>query len=175
VRFELQFDIADIPTYAARYSYEDDAEVVAIGRRARARGSYTRREFVRVCRWKTPRSGPLVVQNSAQDIRAETRVALSADADDDEGMRALRRLRGVDWATASMLLHLAYPERYPVIDIRAMHALGVRGRRLSYRFWRTCVAVYGALVAGSGADGRTFDRGLWQWSVEQGLPPPPHR
>jgi len=90
-------------------------------------------------------------------------------------MRALRRLRGVDWATGSMLLHLAYPERYPVIDIRAMHALGVRRRRFSYRFWRTYVEVYGALVAGSGADGRTFDRGLWQWSMEQGLPPPPHR
>ena len=175
MRFELQFDIADIPTYAARYSYQDDAEVIAIGRRARERGYYTRPEFVRVCRWKTPRSAPLVVQNTTEDVRAETRIALSADSDDGERMRALRRLRGVDWATASMLLHLAYPERYPVIDIRATHALGVGRRSYSYRFWRAYVEVHGALVAQSGVNGRTFDRGLWQWSVEQGLPPPPHR
>ena len=175
VRFELQFDIADIPAYAARYSYADDAEVVAIGRRARERGYYRRREFVRVCRWKTPRSAPLVDENSAEDLRAETRIALRAGADDGERMRALRRLRGVDWATASMLLHLGYPGRYPVIDIRAMHALGVGRRSYSYRFWRAYIEVYGALVTQSAVDGRTFDRGLWQWSVEQGLPPPPHR
>jgi hypothetical protein len=51
-RFNLQFDVRDVRdvrdvhAYAARYAYEDDDVVLAIGRTARKRGYYTRDEFV---------------------------------------------------------------------------------------------------------------------------------
>lgn len=109
--FELQFPIEQVPEYAARYAYEDDSKVVAIGRAARERGHYTRDEFLAVCRWKTSRSAPLVALNSADSIEAKTRVALSENSTERERMETLRSLPGVDWATASVLLHLAYPER----------------------------------------------------------------
>ena len=123
--FALQFPLQQVPEYAARYT-DDDGEVLAIGRAVRDRGHYTLEEFRRVCRWKTPRSAPLVAQNSSDSVEASTRVALGETASDRERVKALQSLRGVGVPTASVLLHLVYPERYPILDVRALHALGVR-------------------------------------------------
>jgi hypothetical protein len=167
--FELQFPIEQVPEYAARYAYEDDAKVVDIGRAARERGHYTRDEFLAVCRWKTSRSAPLVALNSTESIEATTRVALSENGTERERMEALRSLRGVDWATASVFLHLAYPERYPILDKRALQALGARApAEYSFRFWEAYVNACVSLAEQCGVDGRTFDQALWQWSKEQG-------
>ena len=168
--FELQFPIEQVPDYSARYAYDDDG-VLAIGRAARERGYYTLDEFVRVCRWKTPRSAPLVALNSVDAVESATRAALSDSSSEGERMKALRSLRGVDWPTASVLLHLAYPERYPILDVRALHALGVRApAAYSFRFWDAYVTAWRARVEQAGVDGRTFDRALWQWSKEQRVP-----
>ena len=105
-------------------------------------------------------------------MEASTRVALSATSSERERIDALRSLRGVEWATASVLLHLAYPERYPILDVRALHALGVRSpTSYSFRFWEAYVDVYLRLAEEAGVDGRTFDQALWQWSKEQSEPP----
>jgi hypothetical protein len=47
-RFNLQFDVREVPAYAARYAYEDDTVVLAIGGKARKRGHYTLEEFIAV-------------------------------------------------------------------------------------------------------------------------------
>jgi hypothetical protein len=39
-------------------------------------------------------------------------------------MAALCVLRGVQAPTASVLLHFAFPDRYPIIDWRALESLG---------------------------------------------------
>lgn len=168
--FALQFPVDQVPEYAARYPSEDDRDVLAIGRDARDRGHYTLEEFVRLCRWKTPRSGPLVAQNSTDLVEARTRVALSETSAERERIEALRSLWGVEWATASVLLHFAYPERYPILDKRALHALGVRApSAYSFRFWESYVAACRGLAEQAGVDGRTLDQALWQWSKEQGV------
>jgi hypothetical protein len=170
-QFALQFPSERVPQYSARYAYEDDEEVIAIGRAARDRGYYTLEGFRTVCRWKTPRSTPLVAQNSAELVESQTRLALSETSGERERIDALRSLRGVEWATASVLLHLAYPERYPILDKRALHALGVRPpSAYSFRFWEAYVEACLRLAAQAGVDGRTFDQALWQWSKEQGVP-----
>jgi hypothetical protein len=166
--FELQFPIQQVPEYAARYADEDDREVLAIGRAARDRGHYTLEEFLEVCRWKTPRSGPLVALNTADAVEVSTRAALSETSGKRERAEALLSLRGVGWPTASVLLHLAYPERYPILDVRALHALGVRApSQYSFRFWQAYVTACLGLAEQAGVDGRTFDQALWQWSKEQ--------
>lgn len=166
--FVLQFPLRDVRDYASRFPSAGDDDVLAIGGAARARGFYTRDEFVAVCRWKTPRSAPRVAQNSSQDVERATRVALLEASAEAERMDALRSLHGVEWATASVLLHLAYPERYPIIDRRALHALGVRQRgSYSFGFWQEYVRACVRLAEEAEVDGRTFDQALWQWSKEQ--------
>ena len=167
--FALQFPIEQVSEYAARYT-DDDDDVLAIARAVRDRGHYTLEEFRRVCRWKTPRSAPLVAENSSDSVEAATRAALSEDGGERERIDALLSLRGVGWPTASVLLHLPYPERYPILDKRALHALGVvdAPSRYTFEHWEPYVAAYLQLIERAGVDGRTFDQALWQWSREQG-------
>ena len=169
--FALQFPIQQVPEYAARYT-DDDDEVLAIGRAVRDRGHYTLDEFRRACRWKTPRSAPLVAQNTSDAVEASTRVGLSETSSERDRFEALLSLRGVGWPTASVLLHLPYPERYPILDKRALHALGVESVPSSYgfKYWERYVTAYAQLIEQAGVDGRTLDQALWQWSREQAVP-----
>jgi hypothetical protein len=166
--FALQFPIEQVREYARRFPVEDDDPGLALGRVARARGYYTLEEFRTVCRWKSARSAPLVARNAARRVKAATSVGLRESSGEVERMDALRSLDGVGWPTASVLLHLAYPERYPILDWRALHALGVRGRTsYNQRFWEAYVDEYVRLTQLAGVDGRTLDQALWQWSKEQ--------
>ena len=110
--FRLQFPLELVPAYAARYT-DDDADVLAIGREVGDRGHYTLDEFRRVCRWKTPRSAPLVAQNSNDAVEASTRLALADAVSDRERVKELQSLRGVGLPTASVLLHLSTPIAFP--------------------------------------------------------------
>ena len=170
--FVLQFPLRDVRDYASRFPSAGDDEGIAIGEAARARGFYTRDEFVAACRWKTPRSAPRVAMNSSEDVERATRIALLETSSERERMDALRSLHGVDWATASVLLHLVYPERYPIIDRRALHALGAHQRgSYNFGFWQEYVDACVRLAREAGVDGRTFDQALWQWSKEQSSSP----
>ena len=121
----LQFPIEKTRSYASRFPSGNDDAVLAMGEAARGRGHYTRDEFISVCKWKSERSRSHAARNTAQAIEAATRVALSEASTERERLNALRSLHGVEWATASVLLHLAYPERYPILDQRVLQALGV--------------------------------------------------
>src|SRR5581483_2589814 len=76
--FELQFPIEQIPALAARFPVMDDAPGLALVAAARARGHYTRSEFIAVCGWKTVRSRPKVAVNSEAAVLDATGRALSA-------------------------------------------------------------------------------------------------
>jgi hypothetical protein len=169
--FVLQFAIEDVPAYAGRYVYAEDDEALAIGEAARRRGHYTRHEFVKICRWKSVRSSSYVARNSADAVVEATRTALADATVERERMRVLRSLHGVAFPTASVLLHVAYPERYPILDQRALQALGMpQAPAYSFRFWTAYVDTYVDLLRRTGVDGRTLDRALWQWSKEHGSP-----
>ena len=171
--FELQFPLDQVARYAARFPAQDEDRQRAIGVAARARGWYSRAEFLQVCRWKTARSAPLVAQNSAGQVKAATRIALASGTGDQAALRALLGLTGVGWATASVLLHVTHPERYPIWDVRALQALGINHRLApSDARWSEYVTTYRDLIQRAGVDGRTLDKGLWQWSVEHGGPLP---
>jgi thermostable 8-oxoguanine DNA glycosylase len=163
--FEPQFHPRLIPGLAARYEYEDDEEVITIGAAASQRGYYTLEEFRTVCRWKTKRSQRHVLNNSRETVEEQTRIALSEESTERERMRALRSLNGVGLRTASALLHLADAERWPILDVRALHALGVKGiTSYSFKLWSEYVPVWLDLKEQAAVGGRILDRSLWQWS-----------
>jgi hypothetical protein len=55
---ELRFPLAEVPDWAARYAYADDTKVESIGDAAGRQGYYTRDQFLRAAKWKSPRSQP---------------------------------------------------------------------------------------------------------------------
>jgi len=166
-RFALQFDPAEIPALAARFPATDDGPAVAAGAAARAAGHYTRAQFLLVCAWKSPRSRPLVAANGEAAVRAATGIALAA-TDERIRMEALLTLSGVGVPTASTLLYFAEPDRYPILDVRALASLGERSVRSTYpvAYWLEYLEACRALAARHGVGLRTLDKALWQYDRE---------
>jgi hypothetical protein len=165
--FELQFPVADIEGLAARFGYEDDGGLLAIGASARTRGYYTRREFIEVCAWKTPRSRPRVEANPTHMVRSRTRHALAAKHE-SERISPLLELKGVGVPTASTLLYFAFPDDYPILDVRALESLGVKARsQYPVSFWLQYLAACRKLARATGVSLRTLDKALWQHSKER--------
>ncbi len=165
--FALQFDPGEIAPLAARFPVTDDGPAAAAGAAAHAQGHYTREQFLLVCAWKTPRSRPRVAANDEAAVRAATGRALAA-VDERARMEALLALAGVGVPTASTLLYFAAPDRYPILDVRALESLGERGTRSAYpvAYWLEYLAACRALALRHGVDLRTLDKALWQHSRE---------
>ena len=129
------------------------------------RGHYTRSEFLVVCAWKSPRSRPRVQANSARAVRAATSVALRPGSSRQARMEPCSRCRASASRTASTLLWVAFPADYPILDVRALHALGHKPRGtypdglLAGVPWRAA-----RWRRQHGVSLRTLDKALWQWS-----------
>ncbi len=165
--FELQFPASEIEPLASRFPDVDDTRPRAEGAAARARGYYRRAEFLDVCRWKTARSASKVAANTPRSIRRATGTALGTE-DEAARMESLLALEGVGVPTASTLLYFAFPDDYPILDIRALESLGVKSRSVyPVSFWLAYVAACRDLADRHGVDIRTLDQALWQHSKER--------
>ncbi len=164
-KWRLRFNPDRTRELMDRYPDEDQA-IVMIGQRARQAGRYRLEDFLAVCKWKTPRSQPRCQRNTADEVSEVTRVALATPA---ERLRigALRCLAGVDWPTASVLLHLAHRDPYPILDVRALWSWGFdESPSYSFELWWQYVEHCRALARRQDVDMRTLDRALWQYSKE---------
>jgi hypothetical protein len=166
--FELQFPAHDIEPLASRFPAMDDGRYLAAGADAQARGYYTREEFVEVCGWKTVRSRSKVASNSEAAIVDATGRALLT-SDEAKRMQALLELEGVGVPTGSVLLYFAFPDDYPILDVRALQSLGVKPRtQYPVSFWLAYLGACRDLAHRYGVQLRTLDKALWQHSKEVG-------
>jgi hypothetical protein len=119
-----------------------------------------------VCRWKTARSAPKVESNSASAIRSATGRAFASE-ELAEQINHLLELIGVGLPTASVLMHFAFPDAFPILDVRALESLGITGRS-SYTpaFWTAYVTACREIATAHGVSLRTMDKALWQYSKE---------
>lgn len=156
-----------MPALAARFPVMDDAPGLALGAAVRARGHYTRAEFIEVCGWKTVRSRPKVAANSEAAVVDATGRALSA-AEEETRISALLELAGVGVPTASTLLYFVFPADYPILDVRALESLGIKPRSAyPVAFWLEYLSTCRTLARRARVDIRTLDKALWQHSKER--------
>ena len=119
-----------------------------------------------MCSWKTVRSRPKVAENTEAAVVDATRRALSA-GDEATRIGALLELEGVGVPTASTLLYFAFPDDYPILDIRALESLGVKPRSTyPVSFWLEYLGACRELARRAGVSLRTLDKALWQYSKE---------
>ncbi len=165
--FHLRIPEDQVSHWAARFSDAGDGLVeTRIGPEARARGYLRRGEFLKICRWKTPRSRRLCEQNSGAFVRKVTRAALST-RDEELKIRTLLLLSGVGPPTASVILHFCDRGRYPILDVRVLWSLGIaKLPAFTFPFWMRYVEFLRGLADRTGHDMRTVDRALWQFSKE---------
>ena len=167
-RFQLRFDWEKIPELASRYFYPDEDRIMnEIGPRAKSRGYFTKDEFQDICRWKTPRSQSRVNANPGKFIEEATRIALST-AFEEMRIGVLTLLRGVLMPTASVVLHFAHKDPYPIIDFRALWSLGIDNQPQFYTFgyWWEYTVFCRELAERFNVSMRDLDRALWQYSKE---------
>jgi hypothetical protein len=165
--FRLRFPLSEVGFWAARYASADDAGVEAIGEEARQRGCYTRDEFLAVMRWKSARTHSLCERNTEAAVVKATKSALYVH-DQPARVRALTALQGVGLPSASILLHFAHRDPYPILDDRVMWSLSVDPPPTSYSFdlWWQYARTCRALADEAGVSMRTLHRALWQYAYE---------
>lgn len=87
-----------------------------------SKGYLNKKEFIQVGVWKSSGNEYLYRENSNKEIRDRTRDALNAD-DLEEKIGALTVLNGVGVPVASSVLATVFPEKYAVVDYRALRSL----------------------------------------------------
>jgi hypothetical protein len=142
----------------------ETAQLIRALRHVRQRGVFSRREFLTMCRWKSPRSGPQCATNTAAVVRRVAREVLAARSE-QRRMELLLGLRGVGVPTASAILTLVDPRRYGVLDIRAWQLLheralvtaNPRGTGFRAAHWHEYLEVLRQLAARLGAPVRQVE------------------
>jgi len=99
-------------------------------------------------------------------------VAAAADASTETAVTALLELQGVDIPVASAILAAIYPERYTVLDFRALEALGHARHDVHFyeEYLDFCKRLADSNIVKPQSNLpaptplRTLDRALWEWS-----------
>ena len=108
----------------------------------------------------------LVEGNREHDVREVSRVSFAAKS---ERLRigALRVLEGIEWPRASAILHFVFPERYPILDVRAMRTVGGPLNSYTFRVWAEYTELCRRSAAEYGVTLRQLDRALWTFDRER--------
>jgi hypothetical protein len=121
-----------------------------------------------MAKWKTPRSQSRCFKNSDEYVHAVTSNALAA-SEPRFKIEALRLLDGVDWPTASVILHFCDRGDWPIIDYRAFWTLkqDPPAGKYSFGLWEAYTDFTRDLARELAVDMRTLDRALWTYSKER--------
>lgn len=95
----------------------------SISRVLQRRGFLLKEEFVNICEWKSKRPRKRYKSNTEEDIKNQTREAISEHPHTEKQIDSLTKLDGVSVPVASAILTVIFPEDYCVIDYRAWRAL----------------------------------------------------
>ena len=176
--FQLQPAETDLQQLAEQYwqesgEKEHELEKAAFeAGEAIRNGDFTLANLEAIVRWKSERVVHYLIGNSNEKIRRVLAVAASPQASTEEAVSALLELHGVDIPVASAILAAIYPERYTVLDFRALEALG--HARHDVRFYEEyldfCKRLAESNIVKPQSDLpaptplRALDRALWEWS-----------
>jgi hypothetical protein len=122
--------------------------------------------FVKLGRWKSKRPTKNYEKNDGEFIKEITSFALST-VNEEARIKSLLSLTGVSWPVASVILHFAFPDKYPIMDFRAIWSLGwEQPKNYNFEFWKRYCDQIKRMSMELGVDIRTLDKALWQYSAE---------
>lgn len=167
----LRFAMNEIPYWSARYAYVRDEEpLIERASAIRQRKHLTTSDLSAVCKWKSPRSANHALSNDDEYVAAVTGTALSAKSERFR-IEVLTCLSGVNWPTASVILHLFHEDPYPIVDVRALWSVSSgTPPAYTFSFWMVYVGFCRQMANKAGVSMRTLDRALWQYSKENQEP-----
>jgi hypothetical protein len=135
-------------------------------------GEHTLTNLEAIVRWRSERAVQYLIANSNEKVRKALAVATNPASSTETAMKALLELQGVDIPVGSAILAAIFPERYTVLDFRALEALG--HARHDVHFYEEYLAYCKRLAESNvvkpqeGAPAstplRTLERALGEWS-----------
>lgn len=132
---------------------------------------YSRKNFETIFAWKTKNRGKSRIQNN-DDERIESvlrKVVESNGEPPSASIEALTSLSGVGVPVASAVMAAIFPERFTVIDFRALDALGANEySTTSIEEYLKYTSYCKNLAAEWHLSLRDLDRALWKWSEKSG-------
>jgi hypothetical protein len=163
----LRFPESELSYFASRYQYSvKETKVLGLRKTIAERGWMTKDELRIVAQWKAPRSAGHVEDNPEEYVKEITAFALAA-ATERSRIEVLTSLDGVQWPTASVILHFFHKEPYPIMDFRALWSVSLDVPiQYSFDFWWPYVEFCRRLSEDTGLNMRTLDKALWQYSKE---------
>lgn len=162
MRAALRIPDGQLHKYCLRYDYPKETNLEHF----RGVAYLSLEQLHEIVRWKSKRRANLVLSNSKDFVREITAFAFSSKQEESR-IGALTLLRGVQYPTASVILHFCVSDAYPILDYRALWSLRVR-QPTTYTadFWIEYVNVCRSLAKRHGMAVREFDKALWQYSKE---------
>jgi len=150
-----------------------DEKALAAGRRIR-NGEVTKKNYLIIFDWKLEafirRKLPHIMTArdsvAEEDIQEVLSIALRAQRDRTI-IAVLMALPAVKLRVASAIAAMIWPERYTVMDVRALGGLGAPNTAGNIDTYLEYVAACKELAKRYGVDLRTLDRALFHWSELQ--------
>lgn len=137
------------------------------------RGYFTRTEFLRICKWKSPRARRFYESNSAHSIRNISMKLFATDYEKRK-IELITSLSGVKIPTASAILMLTDPKNYGVIDIRVWQLLYLyrsvstkpTGRNFSFKNWYNYLMKLRYYARKFNVEARKIERTLFEYHTQ---------
>ncbi len=131
-------------------------------------GFITRDQGIMILKWKSPRPLQRYQSNSEKDFREISRLAFNT-RNEKLKMHILTALNGINIPSASAILMVYNPKRYPVIDIRVwtqLYKAGLvrtnsKGRGFSLDEWETYLEIISIIAGKTGLTPRQVDKRLY--------------
>lgn len=176
--FELQAAEVDLQQLAKQYwqkigekEQQLERDAFEAGEAIRD-GDYSLGNLETIVRWKSERVVHYLIANSEAQIKKVLAVAASPETSTRGAINALTELHGIDLPIASAILAAIDPERYTVLDFRALEALGHARHNVEFyvEFLAFCkhLADCGVIQPQPDLPGPTtlhaLERALWEWS-----------
>jgi hypothetical protein len=157
------------------YSYDEKTEAQlksATQERFRSgKRDLTKRLFLGIAAWKTPRQKRKYETNTSSLISDVTGISFQVGRTEKVRIEVLLVLGGVGYPVASTLLHFAFPDRYPILDFRAVWSLGMEQPSFyTFEFWWEFVERMRWESNKLGLTIRELDKALWAYSKENQPP-----
>lgn len=167
--FKLRFPKENVQEWAERYGeHYDDSNVRQIGEASLKAGYLTREQLLDIASWKTRgRTQKSCRCNSESYVEEVTRVSFAA-SEPRLKIEVLRIMDGVQWPTASVILHFCDRDPWPIIDVRALWSLTQpdTGGNHSFALRSAYTLFTRHLAADCKVTMRVLDRALWAYSKE---------
>jgi len=167
-KMKLRFSEYEIQSWAQKYEYQrEEISLMEIRPTVQKAGYLTKEQLKLLARWKSPRSAGHVEKNDEEYVKEITSWSFFARQERSR-IEVLTILNGVQWPSASVILHLFHKDKYPILDFRALWSVGVDvPNQYSFSFWRKYVKFCRGIAQRNSIDMRTLDRALWQYSKEK--------